>query len=166
LNQGDKRRKRIATQDLARHSFRVSTPEDPAVRCQHVLVVEDESLIALLHEQTLESAGFRVSIAASGEQALAIAREVCPDGVVLDMRFSGALQGPEVLRLLRGVARNLPVVVVTGFSLTPDQRRELDQTGGGPPVPVLRKPCDPDLLVAELVACLGRGGGGTASLRR
>ncbi len=121
-------------------------------------MVEDESLIAMLHEHTLETAGFRVSVAASGEEALAMAHKARPDCVVLDLRFPGTLQGQDVLRLLReGAARGLPVIVVTGFQLTPDQWRALDETGGGPPVPVLRKPCDPDLLVAELVACLGGG---------
>jgi CheY-like chemotaxis protein len=54
-----------------------------------ILVVDDEQNIRILLEAVLESAGYRVVLAARGEEALARATEVHPDLALIDLRMPG-----------------------------------------------------------------------------
>ena len=65
-----------------------------------VLVVDDEANLVNLVKGYLEREGFAVSTAADGAAALALAREVRPDMVVLDVMLP-KLDGIEVCRQLR-----------------------------------------------------------------
>lgn len=127
-------------------------PPDPPCR---VLVIEDESLIGMLVEDTLSRAGCAVATAATGPEALALARAAAapPDVVVLDLVLPGGMSGLALLRRLRALARRrLPAVVTTGTTPTAAERLALDQAGGGPPVALLLKPYDPAALLAEVLA--------------
>ena len=64
------------------------------------LVVDDEVALARLVTSYLERDGFEVEVAADGEQALALARTLDPDVVVLDVGLPG-IDGVEVCRRLR-----------------------------------------------------------------
>jgi CheY-like chemotaxis protein len=67
-------------------------------------------------ERALARAGYDVSSATDGEQALEIARKLRPDLILLDMLLP-KLPGPEVLKALKKDLRtaDIPVVVVTGL---------------------------------------------------
>ncbi len=67
----------------------------------HLLVVDDEPNIVELLSASLRFAGYDVSTAANGSEALRKAREVDPDLVVLDVMMPG-LDGFDVVRRLRG----------------------------------------------------------------
>jgi DNA-binding response OmpR family regulator len=67
---------------------------------RRVLIVDDEPNIVLSLEFLLRQQGYEVSVAASGEEALAAAARQPPDLVVLDVMLPG-LDGFEVCRLLR-----------------------------------------------------------------
>lgn len=59
-----------------------------------ILIVEDDFLIAMEAENALADAGFRVSgVAATAEQALALAKKERPSVVVMDIRLAGARDG-------------------------------------------------------------------------
>jgi DNA-binding response OmpR family regulator len=64
------------------------------------LVVEDETELAALVGSYLERAGFDVMLSYDGLQAVALAREVDPDLVVLDLGLP-SLDGVEVCRQIR-----------------------------------------------------------------
>jgi DNA-binding response OmpR family regulator len=64
------------------------------------LVVDDEVALARLVTSYLERDGFEVEVAADGERALALARTLDPDVVVLDVGLPG-IDGVEVCRRLR-----------------------------------------------------------------
>ena len=68
----------------------------------HLLVVDDEPNIVELLSASLRFAGYDVTTATHGAEALRKAREVEPDLVVLDVMMPG-LDGFEVVRRLRGV---------------------------------------------------------------
>lgn len=78
-----------------------------------LLIVDDEVHILELLRYNLESNGFEVVSAESGEEALAIIKSTELDGVVLDLMLPG-IDGIEVLRQIR-ISENmrLPVIMLT-----------------------------------------------------
>jgi response regulator of citrate/malate metabolism len=80
-----------------------------------VLIVDDDEVVAHLHEAFLASLdGFVVcAIAGTGPEAVAAIRATAPDIVLLDMHLPG-FSGLEVLRIVRADAgRRFEVVAVT-----------------------------------------------------
>jgi two-component system phosphate regulon response regulator PhoB len=67
----------------------------------YVLVVEDEDALSTLLHYNLEKEGYRVSLAADGEEALTQIDEQLPDLIVLDWMLP-KVSGIEVCRRLRG----------------------------------------------------------------
>lgn len=65
-----------------------------------LLVVEDESIVAMDIKHRAEGLGYRVvGIAASGEDAIKLAREEKPDLVLMDIVLKGEMDGIELQRL-------------------------------------------------------------------
>ena len=77
-----------------------------------ILVVEDEERIASFVSKGLTSNGFTTTIAASGADALALARTSDFDLMILDIGLPD-LDGFEVLRELRARDKSMPVIIVT-----------------------------------------------------
>ncbi len=50
-----------------------------------VLLVDDSKFLRMANERALSKAGYQVSTAADGEEALQVAREKLPDIILLDM---------------------------------------------------------------------------------
>src|SRR5439155_21746481 len=65
-----------------------------------VLLIEDEPSAARLLRTYLESAGYGITLARTGEDGLAIARRNRPDAILLDVQLPG-IDGWEVLRRLK-----------------------------------------------------------------
>jgi len=82
-----------------------------------ILLVDDSKFLRLAVERALARAGYEVSTAADGEQALAMARERKPDVILLDMLLP-KMAGPDVLKALKADAATagIAVVVLTGLS--------------------------------------------------
>ncbi|MFO0597643.1 MAG: response regulator [Myxococcaceae bacterium] len=80
----------------------------------HVLIVDDEADLASLVEFNLRQEGLETSVAQTGAQALALARERHPDVVVLDLMLPD-LSGREVCRRLRATPETaeVPIVMLT-----------------------------------------------------
>ncbi|MGJ3232302.1 MAG: phosphate regulon transcriptional regulator PhoB [Oceanicaulis sp.] len=93
----------------------------------HVLVVEDEDALSELLQYNLKKEGFRVSVAADGEEAMMLVEERQPDVVVLDWMLP-KISGIEVCRRLRSKqeTRNLPIVMLTARGEEADRIRGLD----------------------------------------
>src|SRR6266511_1990919 len=66
----------------------------------HILVVDDDPLLASALRRPLAYEGFEVDVAASGEEALSRALDHAPDLVILDVLLPG-IDGLEVCRRLR-----------------------------------------------------------------
>ncbi len=81
---------------------------------KRILVVEDEHPVARLIQVNLEAAGYEVTIASGGEEALAALAVEMPALMVLDVVMPG-LDGFEVLRQLKADpdTADLPVVMLT-----------------------------------------------------
>src|SRR5919108_254385 len=91
-----------------------------------VLVVDDEPDITALVAYHLAKAGYRVSTAANGADALKAAREERPDVVVLDLMLPGA-SGYDVLAELRRKeeTKEVGVILLTARREEPDRIRGL-----------------------------------------
>lgn len=112
----------------------------------HVIVVDDEFLVALMFERALEESGFRVSIARNGREALDIHQADPAVAVVTDLRMPG-MGGVELLRRLRERWPALPVLVVSGWPVDDGVPRPGGATA------FLAKPVSPT-VVAKRVSAL------------
>jgi two-component system phosphate regulon response regulator PhoB len=93
----------------------------------YVLVVEDEDALSTLLEYNLAKEGYRVAVAADGEEALIKADEKLPDLVILDWMLP-KVSGIEVCRRLRQrpETRNVPIIMLTARGEETDRIRGLD----------------------------------------
>jgi CheY-like chemotaxis protein len=85
------------------------------VRNHRILVVDDEPAVRALFADALAFAGYRVMMAASGAEALALIGAEVPDLIVMDCQMPD-MSGLEVATRLRQnpATRNVPVLGVTG----------------------------------------------------
>jgi PAS domain S-box-containing protein len=116
-----------------------------------ILVVDDESEVAELIRDLLESAGHEVAVAESGAVALELLDTARFDAVVSDLRMpdmDGAELWREVGRLHPALARRM--LFITGDTLSPGARDFLGATG----CPRLDKPFSKADLVAGVAALL------------
>ncbi len=82
-----------------------------------ILLVEDSKFMRLATARALVRAGYEVSTAIDGEQALQMAREGLPELILLDMLLP-KMTGPDVLHALKKdpATAEIPVIVCTGLS--------------------------------------------------
>ena len=78
---------------------------------KHILVVDDEPRIAEIAKDYLERAGYAVTTAGTGVDALKLARTRRPDLIVLDLGLPH-MDGLDVTRALRKES-NVPVIMLT-----------------------------------------------------
>ena len=118
-----------------------------------VLVVEDEPKIREVVRDYLVDAGFSVTTAADGPAALASARAVGPDLVILDLGLPG-LDGIDVARELHRRAP-VPIIMLTARGDEVDRVLGLELGADD----YLVKPFSPRELVARVRAVLRRSAG-------
>lgn len=88
----------------------------------HILVVDDDKNTRLFFRAVLEGAGYTVSTASNGEEALEMMDRVHVDLVVLDIMMPH-MDGYEFTRLLRESANNLPILMVSAKQLPADKHK-------------------------------------------
>ncbi|WP_240777976.1 response regulator transcription factor [Nonomuraea basaltis] len=119
-----------------------------------LLIVEDDPNILELLAASLRFAGFEVTTAKSGLDAVAAVQRHRPDLVVLDVMLPD-LDGFEIVRRLRGGGLHTPVVFLTARDETEDKIRGL--TIGGDDY--VTKPFSLEEVVARIHAVLRRTSG-------
>ncbi|WP_276592199.1 response regulator transcription factor [Nocardioides lijunqiniae] len=118
-----------------------------------VLVVDDEVNIAELICMALRYEGWQVEAAHTGTRAVAAAKELRPDAVVLDMMLPD-FDGLEVLRRMRTADPSVPVLFLTARDAVEDRIAGL--TAGGDDY--VTKPFSLEEVVARLRALMRRAG--------
>jgi two-component system phosphate regulon response regulator PhoB len=115
--------------------------------------MEDEDALATLVQYNLEKEGYRVVVAADGEEGMLQIDERLPDLVLLDWMLP-KLSGIEVCRRIRGrpETRNLPIIMLTARGEETDRVRGLD-TGADD---YMTKPFSMVELIARIRAVLRR----------
>src|SRR5262245_52710273 len=118
--------------------------EDTFMTQSHVqiLVVDDERNIRNNLTTVLESAGYKVDASGDGEDALTKCKERHYDIALVDIQMP-KMGGLELLRYLRTLRPNLPVVILTAYG-TVGRAVEAMKLGA---VDFLEKPFDPKVLL-------------------
>ena len=118
-----------------------------------VLVVDDEVNIAELLTMALRSEGWEISTAHTGRDAVATAKDVRPDAIVLDWMLPD-FDGLEVMRRVRQQQPDVPVLFLTARDSVEDRVAGL--TAGGDDY--VTKPFSLEEVVARLRGQLRRSG--------
>src|SRR5271166_3252023 len=97
-----------------RRTLRVAITRPNASSAPRILVVEDESDLALLLAYNLEAEGYVIESVERGDEAELRLAESAPDLIILDWMLPG-VSGLEICRRLRAreTTRTLPVIMVT-----------------------------------------------------
>lgn len=127
-----------------------------------VLLVEDNADIRELYAAFLGSAGFRVTQAHDGFEALERVAVETPDVIVTDLAMPG-MDGIDLCRRLRNqpATGKVPILAVSGH-VFPSTASRATEAGCDE---ILRKPCLPDTLLATVQRLLeehGAAGGHSA----
>ena len=88
-----------------------------------ILVVDDSPLSIEMSKAQLEGAGYLVLTAKDGQEALDVAREEMPDGILLDLMLP-ILDGHKVCRMLKfdKSFENIPVIIFSAKDSAEDKR--------------------------------------------
>lgn len=110
---GVRLRKIVSPRETAEYADNVSKagPKDQYT----VLVIEDEESLGPLVQNIVERLGYRCILARSGEDGIAAYKSEKPNVVITDMILPG-IKGDEVLRQIKEIAPNIPVILSSGFS--------------------------------------------------
>ena len=118
---------------------------------RRVIVAEDEALIRMDIVEVLREAGFDVvGEAADGESAVALARELHPDLVVMDITMP-KLDGLSAAEII-GNDRIAPVVMLTAFA-QPEFVTRASEAGA---IAYVVKPFTPERLLPQIEVALAR----------
>lgn len=115
-----------------------------------ILVVDDEPDIIRGLARILESRGWHVRQALSGCEAVEMAIQQVPQVILMDMVMPD-MNGIEAFQEIRRLCGRVPVIFMSGFSLTELRAREMGASA------VLSKPMDLGDLFAVLEKSVRRG---------
>ena len=91
-----------------------------------ILIVEDNENNRCLFRDILIFHGYQVSVAADGQEGLALARELKPDLILMDIQMPG-MDGMTAGGILRGdpATSGLKIVALTSFAMRGDKEKIL-----------------------------------------
>jgi DNA-binding response OmpR family regulator len=117
------------------------------LNARHILLVEDDSLLRHAFRLLLEDAGYRISEAGTGAEAISTAASDTPDLVLLDMGLPDA-HGLDVCRELRQneEMRSAVIVALTGRVGAEEKQAAIDAGCTS----FLAKPIEPKVLIKRL----------------
>jgi CheY-like chemotaxis protein len=122
---------------------------------KRILMIDDDAQLVDSVKTLLQSAGYEVFWAYRAERGLALAREMRPDLIVMDILFAGP-PGPNGVEVSRQLAqdpdlKDTPVVVLSGVKKALDMPVKLGPDEAYMPVQAfLEKPFKPAELLAEI----------------
>ena len=115
-----------------------------------VLIIEDDRRIADWVRVYFERAGFSAEVAHDGESGLALARDLTPDLIILDLMLP-RLDGVELCRILRRES-DVPIIMLTAREAPAERIIGLDNGADD----YIVKPFDPEEVIARAEAVLRR----------
>lgn len=80
-------------------------------------IIEDERSIQQMYRLKFESEGYKVRVASDGEEGLRLAKEFCPDIILLDLRMP-KMSGDKMLEKMRQTdwGSDIRVIILTNIS--------------------------------------------------
>jgi two-component system cell cycle sensor histidine kinase/response regulator CckA len=119
-----------ATREAPSHSRDRTAPDHLTAGGESILVVDDVYVQREIARKMLESLGYRVHLADSGEAAVAFLKKRSVDLVVLDMIMGGGMDGLDTYRAIIEMTPGQKAVIASGFAET-DRIREAQRMGAG-----------------------------------
>ncbi|MDB4937101.1 MAG: Chemotaxis protein CheV [Labilithrix sp.] len=118
-----------------------------------VLIVDDGDDNRLMYRDYLESAGYRVAEAEDATVGIALAKELHPSIVVMDLSMPG-IDGWEATKLLKAdpTTSTIGIVALSAFR-EPESRRRAKEAGADF---FVAKPCLPKELALHVSECIRR----------
>jgi CheY-like chemotaxis protein len=121
-----------------------------------ILIIEDDPDMAEAIRMPLESNGYEVTHASTGEEGLQKVKEIEPDLIILDVMMETTTAGFQVSLQLRSpdpeseyaAYRNVPIMMLTAIHTTTSLRFGPDE-GYLPVDDFVEKPIDPDELLEK-----------------
>jgi len=90
-----------------------------------ILVVDDNDGVRHLLKEVLTQEGFKVRAACNGDEALQIVHQSPPLLIILDLKMPGT-NGCEVLKRLKAMSSNIPVIMITAYTQQKEMEEALD----------------------------------------
>lgn len=118
-----------------------------------ILLVDDEKDLLSLWTLRLESAGYTVHSAESGEEAMTLLSAAAPSLVITDLRMGG-MDGLAFYEAIRKVNMSIPVIIITAHGSIPEA---VEATRKGV-YSFLTKPIDGRMLLSEIEKALAHTG--------
>lgn len=118
-----------------------------------ILLIEDNAQNSYLTCFLLRHRGHEVTVAETAPDGLALAAQLEPDLILLDIQLP-VMDGHEVARRLKAHPRlrSIPVIAVTSYAMQGDREKCLAAGAEG----YIEKPIDPDTFVDEVERFLVR----------
>jgi DNA-binding NtrC family response regulator len=116
---------------------------------ERLLIVDDETNVRLNFRMTLETEGYEIFEAGSGEQAVQLLAKHSFALAILDVRMPG-MDGLELLAKMREIGIRVPAMIVTAYSDVPHAVKAM-KLGA---IDFLQKPLRPEdfrNIVAEII---------------
>jgi excisionase family DNA binding protein len=100
-----------------------------------ILVIDDETMVTELFKKIFDHNGYEINTAENGVVGIQKLTDFAPDLVFLDLVMP-KMDGAQVLKEIRAVKPQLPVVIITGYPDSECMSRALEFG----PITVLKKP--------------------------
>jgi CheY-like chemotaxis protein len=123
-----------------------------------VLVVDDDPMVCMAIEVSLQRHGFEVTIADGGEAGICALETARFDVMIVDI-FMPHMRGFESIRIFHERAPEIPLIAMSGYAFasfdtpSPDFLKMTLELGA---TVCLRKPFTPNALMAAINECLAK----------
>lgn len=87
---------------------------------KHLLIIDDEEAIRFLLSEALVSAGYRVTAVSSPMEAVDVVRNDPPALVITDLQLVDS-DGFEVIEQVKALNATMPIIMLTGVLMDPDE---------------------------------------------
>ena len=115
-----------------------------------VLIVDDDAAIRKLLTKVVEGNGYQAFTASNGKEAVSLAQSRKFDLILLDIMMNGNDDGFEVVRRLRSLGNDIPIVILSGRTDDFDTLYGLDIGADD----YITKPFNPVVLGAKIKALI------------
>jgi DNA-binding NtrC family response regulator len=123
----------------------------------HILVIDDDIDLRAILQEALQAEGYIVSVAADGEQGIALQRKQ-PAAVLITDIFMPNREGIETIRDFRAEFPNLPIIAISGGGRLKRHGSLFSAKALGAAI-ILRKPFSMSDLLRSVAEVLNVSGG-------
>lgn len=118
----------------------------------NILLVEDEKIIREVVTEYITEAQMMLDCAVDGDEAIACLKVNSYDVVILDIMLPGEMSGLDILKWIRSVPMNIPVLMLSALSDEKTQVEAFDDMADD----YITKPFSPHLLMKRIEAAIRR----------